>query len=98
MSRAQRRPYAGTRRKLVIAFDVGTTFSGASYAILEPGQTPEIRGVTQYPGQQQVGGDSKIPSVVYYDLTGKVVVIGSETDTDTNPEIAQRDDLYKAEW
>ncbi|KAK2462916.1 hypothetical protein APHAL10511_005114 [Amanita phalloides] len=54
MSTAQRRPHAGTRRKLVVAFDVGTTFSGASYAILEPGQPPEIRGVTQFPGQQQM--------------------------------------------
>ncbi|KAK2462912.1 hypothetical protein APHAL10511_005110 [Amanita phalloides] len=98
MSRAQRKPYDGTRQKLVVAFDVGTTFSGASYAVLEPGQTPEIRGVTQFPGQQEVGGDSKIPSVVYYDSNGRVVAIGSDTDTDTNPEIAQRDDLSEARW
>lgn len=26
-----RDPYAGTERKLVLAFDVGTTFSGISY-------------------------------------------------------------------
>ena len=26
-----RLPYTGTRRKLVIAFDIGTTFSGVSY-------------------------------------------------------------------
>ena len=27
----QRLPYAGTERKLVLAFDIGTTFSGVSY-------------------------------------------------------------------
>jgi hypothetical protein len=40
--------YHGQVEKLVLAFDLGTTFSGASYAILEPDITPEIRGVTRY--------------------------------------------------
>ncbi len=42
-----RNRYQGTFRKVVIAFDVGTTFSGASYAILDPGLVPEVRGVTR---------------------------------------------------
>ncbi|KAF8331234.1 hypothetical protein F5887DRAFT_917458, partial [Amanita rubescens] len=83
-STVHRKPYTGTRRKLVVAFDVGTTFSGASYSILDPGQSPEIRGVS---GQQKVAGDSKIPSVVCYDEDGTVVAVGSETDPDTNPEL-----------
>ena len=33
--------------KLVMAFDIGTTFSGVSYCILEEGQVPEINGVTK---------------------------------------------------
>ena len=41
-----RKPYSGPR-KLVLAFDVGTTYSGISYCILQPGQIPEIRGVTK---------------------------------------------------
>jgi len=56
--------YSGTRRKLVLAFDVGTTYSGISYrsvspstyqpadliieSILDPGFVPEIKGVTKY--------------------------------------------------
>lgn len=39
-------PYDGPRRKLVIAFDIGTTLSGASFAKLEPGAVPSILGVT----------------------------------------------------
>ena len=42
-----RKPYIGQTRSLVIAVDVGTTFSGVSYAILEPGEVPKIHGVTR---------------------------------------------------
>jgi hypothetical protein len=43
-----RKPYSGNTRSLVLAFDVGTTFSGVSYAILEPNEIPQIHGVTRY--------------------------------------------------
>jgi hypothetical protein len=42
------KPYSGFRRKLIIAFDVGTTFSGVSYAVLIPRELPLIHGVTKY--------------------------------------------------
>jgi len=42
-----RKPYNGRTRSLVIAVDVGTTFSGVSYAVLEPGEIPKIHGVTR---------------------------------------------------
>lgn len=41
------RGIGGTTRALVIALDVGTTFSGVSYAILEPGEVPKIHGLTR---------------------------------------------------
>ena len=44
---APRARYSGPSRKLVVAFDVGTTFSGAAYAFLDPGQFPQIRSVTR---------------------------------------------------
>ncbi|KAF8692446.1 hypothetical protein AX14_002500, partial [Amanita brunnescens Koide BX004] len=96
-SQTQRKPYTGLRKKLVIAFDVGTTFSGASYALLIPGEPPVIQNVTQFPSQQKVGGDSKIPSVVCYDGHGNVVAVGSETDVDTNPELLEVEGLVRAE-
>ena len=40
-----REPYEGTSRKLVLAFDIGTTYSGAAYAFLDPGEVPEIDSV-----------------------------------------------------
>ena len=43
-----RTPYFGPSRKLVVALDVGTTFSGAAYAFLDPGEVPQIRPVTRH--------------------------------------------------
>lgn len=39
--------YSGTSRKLVLAFDIGTEYSGAAYAFLDPGEVPEIGSVTK---------------------------------------------------
>jgi hypothetical protein len=41
------KPYKGFQKKLIIAFDVGTTFSGVSYAVLIPEEQPSIQGVTK---------------------------------------------------
>ena len=40
-------PYRGTSRKLVLGIDVGTTYSGVAYALLDPGEVPKIHGVTR---------------------------------------------------
>lgn len=37
--------YSGREPKLVIAIDVGTTYSGASYTFLIPDQVPKIYDV-----------------------------------------------------
>ena len=42
-----RTPYNGSSRKLVLAFDIGTTYSGAAYAFRDPGEVPEIHSVTK---------------------------------------------------
>jgi hypothetical protein len=96
-----RKPHRGPSRSLVIALDVGTTFSGVSYAILEPGEVPKIHGVTRYafplvfrlvatthgtrfvsfPGQEHVAGNSKIPSVMFYDRSGNMRAAGAEAES-----------------
>lgn len=93
-----RNRYQGTFRKVVIAFDVGTTFSGASYAILDPGLVPEVRGVTRFPAQQKVGGDSKIPSIIYYDKDGAVRAVGAEATQEGFLEEAEDNEFIKVEW
>lgn len=41
------KPYGGPVRKLVLAFDVGTTYSGVAYTVLDPGEVPKIQTVTR---------------------------------------------------
>lgn len=95
---ASRIPYRESRRKLVIAFDVGTTFSGVSYSVLDPGQIPEIKGVTRFPAQEHVTGSSKIPTIIYYDPRGSVRAVGAEAIKDGVLELATDNGWVKAEW
>jgi hypothetical protein len=44
---SNRSPYHGTKRRLVLAFDLGTTYSGVSYAVLDPGKVPRIQTVSR---------------------------------------------------
>ncbi|KAL1700716.1 hypothetical protein EV121DRAFT_213593 [Schizophyllum commune] len=93
-----RKPYAGKSRKLIIAIDVGTTFSGVSYSILDPGQVPQVCGVNRFPAQEHAGGDSKIPSVLLYDKSGKVRAAGAETLQEDMMELAIDEGWFKSEW
>ncbi|OJT02592.1 Heat shock 70 kDa protein 12B [Trametes pubescens] len=91
-------PYRGIVRKLVVAMDIGTTYSGVAYAFLDPGETPKIQGITRYPGQENAAGDSKIPSILYYRRDGTVHSIGAEA---AHPGIeleAEDEDLVFVEW
>ncbi|KAI0661700.1 hypothetical protein C8Q70DRAFT_910546 [Cubamyces menziesii] len=92
-----RKPYAGSTRSLVLALDVGTTFSGVSYAILEPGEVPKIHGVTRFPGQEHVAGNSKIPSIMYYDESGTMMAAGAEAENASIVAQAEDEGWTKAE-
>ncbi|TFK70334.1 hypothetical protein BDN72DRAFT_870392 [Pluteus cervinus] len=92
-----RKPYTGSTRSLVIAIDVGTTFSGVSYAILEPNEIPKIYGVTRFPGQEHVAGNSKIPSIMYYDKSGQLKVAGAEADSTSITSLAEDEGWIKTE-
>ncbi|KAJ2912877.1 hypothetical protein MD484_g7539, partial [Candolleomyces efflorescens] len=97
-SSSNRMRYAGTRRKLVLAFDVGTTYSGISYSILDPGQVPEIRGVARFPANEYISGASKIPTVMYYDKEGRLRAAGAEAIQDGMLEAALDGGWVKTEW
>jgi hypothetical protein len=43
-----RPPYAGDEQVLVLALDIGTTCSGISYVLLDPGQLPQIKSVMRH--------------------------------------------------
>ncbi|KAI5115452.1 hypothetical protein M0805_008680 [Coniferiporia weirii] len=90
--------YKGASRRLVIAFDVGTTFSGVSYCLLDPGQEPKICNITRYPGQEHVSGSYKIPSILYYDRQGLLCAVGAEALLAENVEKAEDEEWTKVEW
>ncbi|KAJ3859048.1 hypothetical protein EV359DRAFT_75728 [Lentinula novae-zelandiae] len=93
-----RKPYDGDLRKLIIALDVGTTFSGVSYSILDPGSVPITQGVTSFPAQAKVGGSAKIPSILYYDKEGTVRAVGSEAMEPAFIEQAEEEGFIKVSW
>ncbi|KAK0434093.1 hypothetical protein EV421DRAFT_1841511 [Armillaria borealis] len=90
----QRKAYNGRHRMLVLSFDLGTTFSGISYSILDPGVVPEINGVTRFPFQD-AGSDAKIPTIMYYDALGKLKAVGAETQDPLTEETAQAEGWTK---
>ncbi|KIJ97286.1 hypothetical protein K443DRAFT_133881 [Laccaria amethystina LaAM-08-1] len=89
-----RKPYHGSIRKLVLAFDVGTTCSGISFCILNPGKIPEVISVTRFPGNN---GILKVPTVIYYDCNGKVQAVGAETMSESVYESAKAEGWVKSE-
>ncbi|KAI6123788.1 hypothetical protein EDD16DRAFT_608175 [Pisolithus croceorrhizus] len=93
-----RKPYEGPSRKLILAFDIGTTFSGISYCIVDPGEVPVIRGVSKFPAQEHVGGSNKIPSTMYYDKGGRVRAVGAETEQPHIIEKARKEEWVRLEW
>ncbi|KAL1941029.1 hypothetical protein VTO73DRAFT_7665 [Trametes versicolor] len=91
-------PYHGPVRKLVVAMDVGTTYSGVAFAVLDPGEVPKISGVTRFPGQENAVGDSKIPSILYYRRDGTVHSVGAEAALPGMELEAEDEDLVFVEW
>jgi len=53
---------------------------------------------TSYPAQERVGGDAKIPSLLYYDRMGFVRAVGAEVLQENNIETAGDEGRVKVEW
>ncbi|KAL5485841.1 hypothetical protein ACEPAI_6883 [Sanghuangporus weigelae] len=87
--------YSGSKVAIVIGIDVGTTFSGVSYAVLRPGQVPRIQPVTRFSDQST--GDYKIPSIIYYDRKGVAKAIGAATMKSMVIREAEQQHWFKAE-
>ncbi|KIM87809.1 hypothetical protein PILCRDRAFT_814525 [Piloderma croceum F 1598] len=94
--RSHRSPYNGPDRKLVISIDIGTTFTAASFCILQPGQVPKFEEILRWP--KQATPDAKVPSVLYYDKHGKACAFGAETDDDETIINSETEKWYISEW
>ena len=52
----------------------------------------------RYPAQEHVGGDNKIPSILYYDRQGTARAIGAEALQQHIIEQAEEENWVKLEW
>jgi len=52
----------------------------------------------RFPAQEIIAGASKVPSVIYYDKSGRVKAIGAEAMKDGVQLTAMESGWYKAEW
>lgn len=83
--------------RLIIAIDVGTTFSGASYCIIQPGEAPQVHDVGRYPHQH--GGGHKVPSIVIFSKDGTTCLgVGSEVQAPEVNAAIEADEACEARW
>ena len=59
---------------------------------------PDILVCSSYPAQDQIGGDAKIPTIIYYDQGGNVRAVGAEAVREGIEEDAEDGQWTKAEW
>lgn len=52
----------------------------------------------RFPGGAAVGGNTKVPTVIYYDPAGSPCVIGEETQREGIDMLAEESKWIKAEW
>jgi len=58
----------------------------------------KCRDLIRYPAQEKVGGDAKIPTILYYDKSGNVQAAGAEALNDRIQDEAVKNGWTKAEW
>jgi hypothetical protein len=52
----------------------------------------------RFPAHEHISGASKIPTVIYYDRSGRVKAVGAEAMREGIYEIAEDENWVKAEW
>ncbi|KAF8603219.1 hypothetical protein BDV93DRAFT_493895 [Ceratobasidium sp. AG-I] len=64
--------------QIILGIDIGTTHSAVSFAHLFKGGPQTLHRVTDWPGQKAQKGESKIPTLVYYDSNNQAVCFGAD--------------------
>ena len=54
--------------------------------------------VDRFPGQESTGGDSRIPSLIYYDEAGSLRAVGAETQQKDIVELAAGEGWARLAW
>ena len=66
--------------------------------MLDPGAVPQIQGVTRFPADEHLAGNSKIPSLIYYDKKGRMKAAGAEALLDSNIKKAEEQGWDLLQW
>uniref|UniRef100_A0A8H7Y9N2 Protein kinase domain-containing protein n=1 Tax=Psilocybe cubensis TaxID=181762 RepID=A0A8H7Y9N2_PSICU len=85
-------------KRLVLAFDIGISYSSISYSIIEDNQMSEIKGVTIISDRDQLSGSFKVPTTIYYDEFGELRAIGAETMSEEVIKVAESNGWRKVKW
>ncbi|CAE6491524.1 unnamed protein product [Rhizoctonia solani] len=75
--------------KIILGVDIGATQSAVAFTYLSPGNAQTLHRVYEWPGQPAHRGQSKIPTLVYYDVNNKPMSFGAEAllpDTEDTAE------------
>ena len=74
-----------------------STESLGEFAALEIHLVGAHSGNPRFPGQEHVAGNSKIPSIMYYDQNGELKAAGAEAENASTVAIAEDEGWVKAE-
>lgn len=75
-----------------------TVLPGTSaFSPLTKKYNPPTQPTHRFPGQEHVAGNSKIPSVIYYDKSGKLMAAGAEAESNSILAQAEDEQWIKAE-
>ncbi|KAF8151658.1 hypothetical protein B0H34DRAFT_810676 [Crassisporium funariophilum] len=88
--------HTSDRPVLVVAIDIGTTYSAVSFCISYKGKPPDFVEVNNWP--KQAFPDAKIPSVLYYDHLNTPRLCGPEAEDEDSLINAEEQHWMKAEW
>ncbi|KAG8716979.1 hypothetical protein FRC09_014937 [Ceratobasidium sp. 395] len=77
-------------KKIILGIDIGTTQSAVSFAFLYPGGPQSLYRVSKWPGQDPQKGESKVPTIIYYDRRGEAVLFGAEAAKLTTAEAEEQ--------
>ncbi|KAG8793236.1 hypothetical protein FRC12_003453 [Ceratobasidium sp. 428] len=77
-------------KKIILGIDIGTTQSAVSFAFLYPGGPQSLYRISKWPGQDPQKGESKVPTIIYYDRRGEAVLFGAEAAKLTTAEAEEQ--------
>ncbi|KAJ1303704.1 hypothetical protein OPQ81_008129 [Rhizoctonia solani] len=75
--------------KIILGVDIGATQSAVAFTYLSPGNAQTLHRVHEWPGQPAHKGQSRIPSLIYYDVNNQPMSFGAEAllpDTEDKAE------------